>query len=59
MAGLGDPAGEVNITKGAGKMGIIQGVRIFKSTCALELNLLPKRFLATHPVPLMKLQMHG
>jgi hypothetical protein len=26
MAGLGDPAGEVNITRGAGKTGIIQGV---------------------------------
>jgi L-lactate dehydrogenase (cytochrome) len=26
MAGLGAPEGEVNITKGAGKMGIIQGV---------------------------------
>ncbi|CAE6488921.1 unnamed protein product [Rhizoctonia solani] len=26
MAGLGDPAGEVNITKGAGKTGIIQGI---------------------------------
>ncbi|KAG8678705.1 Cytochrome b2, mitochondrial precursor, partial [Ceratobasidium sp. 395] len=26
MAGLGAPEGEVNITKGAGKMGIIQGI---------------------------------
>lgn len=26
MAGLGAPEGEMNITKGAGKMGIIQGV---------------------------------
>ncbi|KAF8607785.1 hypothetical protein BDV93DRAFT_279525 [Ceratobasidium sp. AG-I] len=26
MAGLGNPAGEVDITKGAGKMGIIQGI---------------------------------
>ncbi|CAE6482604.1 unnamed protein product [Rhizoctonia solani] len=26
MAGLGDPAGEVNITRGAGKTGIIQGI---------------------------------
>lgn len=29
MAGLGNPAGETDITKGAGKMGIIQGVSGF------------------------------
>jgi len=29
MAGLGHPEGECNITRGAGAMGIIQGVRAF------------------------------
>ena len=31
MAGLGHPEGECNITRGAGAMGIIQGVRPFTS----------------------------
>ncbi|CAE6491872.1 unnamed protein product [Rhizoctonia solani] len=35
MAGLGDPAGEVNITKGAGKTGIIQGISN-NSSCTID-----------------------
>ncbi|GAB1519922.1 hypothetical protein RhiTH_002993 [Rhizoctonia solani] len=35
MAGLGDPAGEVNITKGAGKTGIIQGISS-NASCTID-----------------------
>ncbi|KAG8690691.1 Cytochrome b2, mitochondrial precursor [Ceratobasidium sp. 423] len=35
LAGLGDPAGEVNITKGAGKTGIIQGISNYAS-CTVD-----------------------
>ncbi|CAE6360969.1 unnamed protein product [Rhizoctonia solani] len=35
MAGLGDPAGEVNITRGAGKTGIIQGISS-NASCTID-----------------------
>ncbi|KAF8681200.1 CRM1 C terminal [Rhizoctonia solani] len=35
MAGLGDPAGEVNITKGAGKTGIVQGISS-NASCTID-----------------------
>lgn len=50
MAKLGHPDGEVNLTKGAGEMGIVQGVSL--SHCyPLEMKkLIQYRSLSTHLV---------